>query len=435
MKVDNPKINIRAWKPVEKRKTERVDYKKELAKQEHKSTPKVEQEPKLPEPLLERLDAVDKDDIIFVRDLKEKEVKDLLVEEKEDNHSPFSLIESDSNHLQTDQEQKKTKEDPYKDGIPKYDIEIIDKKTEEGFINRFPSFVRKEDTFTKSYQHDKEPIIVTPPRKKNKRVSFQFNSQLLKTVAAGVGAIVTGMVLGTLLLYYVVNPFFGDQENTTTNSPISVTGQYNSGAASLAISEQVIYVLQAGVFSDRVGAETALSDQKKNGMNGSIVGNGPFHLFVGMTMEKENGVAMANALKEKGIEIYVKEYPISSFKGNLSEETYTSFSKWIQTGDQLVATLASQTGESISTDKSSIDFATIQKQHQQFLIETQALAPLLQQEQLTEQEKVINEMVKQMNISIQALAAYQKNPNQVYLWDIEAGLLNYKMQYQKLMEL
>ena len=422
-KVDNPKINIRAWKPVEKRKTERVDYRKELEKKEKKTMYKEAQEPKHSEPLLERLDAVDKDDIVFVRDLKEKEVKDLLVEEKEDNHSPFSLIESDSNHLQD------------KDDIPKYDIEIIDKKTEDGFKNRFPSFIRKEDTFTNYNHRHVESEIVTPPRKKNKRISFQFNSQLLKTVAAGVGAIITGMVLGTLLLYYVVNPFFGDQENTSMNSPIAVAEQNNSGTASLAISEQVIYVLQAGVFSDRVGAETALAEQKKNGMNGSIIGNGPFHLFVGMTMAKENGVAIANALKEKGIEIYVKEYPINSFKGNLSEETYTSFSKWIQTGEQLVTTLASQTGESISTDKSTIDFTVIQKQHQQFLLDTQALAPLLQQEQLTEQEKVVNEMVKQMNIAIQALAAYQKNPNLVYLWDIEAGLLNYKMQYQKLMEL
>lgn len=319
-----------------------------------------------------------------------------------------------------------------------------------GFLDREPMVEKKpDDTVFERTENIYGPIYVSndffhsnaakrPGKKSKKRkIQFLFHPQLLKSVGAGAGAILTGMLIGYIMLYYFVPVLF--QQDLTTGESNIENVQTNTGDTEIqdlpvqVIPMKTIYLLQAGVFSDLTGAQSMVAEHKNNGHAAVIAGEGPYHIFVGMSSTKEDAVKLKELFG--GTEIYVKAYEIPQYQGKMSDQTYKAFSDCLAAGNEMVSLLSRDSVQRLETSQYSIGYEQIQNLHQQFVLNVQALKKALEQENLVEEQKVVETMAQQLDYAMMALNAYKKNANDLYLWNIQELLINYEMSYEGLVML
>jgi len=369
--MDKPKINVRAWMPLEKRK-KRESYKLK----DHQGNPSLSN-------------------------------KQEQVEEKE-SINPFHSGPSS---------QEKERKQPIK----------------EQQTNKGPWQEQKKYW----NQTDYGPIYVAEERKpkhKKRKKTLSILSEWVHSILAGVGAIITGVFIGYMMLHYFV-PFIFQQQptgsipmqtNENTLPPIVVEQQTR------VISAQAFYLLQAGVFSDYHGAQTTMSMQKNDGRAAIIAGEGPYHVFVGLSFTKENAEMLKEILASQGMEIYIKAYTIPTFTEEMSKKTFDLFFKWLDTGNKMAQVLSKQSIQALDNANTEIDYEQLQQLHQQFLLDKQTLLKALAEKELTTKQKTVQKMAEQMEYAMMALNAYKKNPNPLYLWNIQDLLLNYEMDLEAL---
>lgn len=380
--MDKPKINLRAWEPLEKRKQKKSKI--ETEEEIHlfnMSRNRLQEE--LPEPL--------------VRD------REPMVEKKPDD-KVFERTENITQNLYG------------------------------------PIYVADDsqyDYWDRNNRSSYSNASKRPRKKSKKKIQFLFHPHLFKSISAGAGAIITGMLIGYILLYYFVPALF-QQDLTTNESNVenvqSNTGDHESQDLPVqVIPMKTIYLLQAGVFSDLTGAQSMVAEHKNNGQAAVIAGEGPYHIFVGMSSTKED----AEKLKELfgGTEIYVKAYEIPQYQGKMSDQTYKILSECLAAGNDMVSLLSRESVQRLENPQYSIGYEQIQNLHQQFVLSVQALKKALEQDDLIEEQKVVETMAQQLDYAIMALNAYKKNANDLYLWNIQELLINYEMSYEGLVML
>ncbi|MFX0558983.1 SPOR domain-containing protein [Tepidibacillus infernus] len=380
--MDKPKVNVRAWKPLDKRNKETITWnmEKEL------TIPSVK-------PTLSKKEPTES--LLLPIELLNQNTKNEKQSEKKSEKKDENILEKEHSK-------------------PKYDIEI-----DEQLENR---------------QMYNDQLL---PRNSSKRKRNSSHSNLLwlKTFAAGVSAIATGLLFGWIVLQYFVYPMMnGDAAPTTPPiNEISVVNnpEQNQGAIAL-VPEQFMYMIQAGVFSDQTGAQNVINTLVNKGKVGVVTNSAPYRVFMGIAIRKENADKLKEILTESGMEAYVKEYVIPAFNGNMSKQTAESFTKWINTGEQLVILLTDQSVKMLTNLNEKVEDATIIKSHQEFINEGQVLTGLLTQHNQLNEQNIVQKMTEQMNYAITALNAYKKNPNPQYAWKIQEALMNYKMNYQSI---
>lgn len=355
--MDKPKINIKAWEPIEKRKKKNQT---QLSTQNESRS---------------------------------------ILEENISNYQSQNLENDTSNYIPE----------------TRYNLETDERIEKETiYRNRFPSYT-----------------LSSPKKKYNKKsFGFPFSPQLLKTIAAGLGAIITGIVFGYIILNFFIQPT--SIEETIPISP-STTNSQNEASINnnQIIPLQVVYMLQAGVFSEYNGAQTTLTQLQNLGRAAVISGSGPYHVFVGMSTSKESAMRLKDILSAQDMDLYVKEYVIPEKKVKISNNLDT-FSNFIFTGEQLVQILSDQTINVLENPQYSIEYNQIQVLHQQFLLDVQALKNSIKENYIFVEQEKVKKMEEQMNYAITAMNQYMKSPNSQYLWNIQELLINFKLTYDSL---
>lgn len=381
--MDKPKVNLKAWEPIEKRKNKggtrnggQSDKRKDLDKGFE---------------LSKRIDS--------------------LLQKKRDNQDEDREIvvtnwNSEEKYIYNSYDNSNQREPIYPNKTSKnYNIEI-------------------ESRPHRNYK-----------RKKRRNIKLGISPQLVRMVTASIGAIGMGMIFGYLLLHYFVQPIFTQNHLATDQGKSPVIQNGAVPANSEVVPEQIFYLLQAGVFSEQTGAQKVLLEQKNIGEAAVVNGTGPYHVYIGFSTSKEKGLKMREKLKSEGKDLYLKEYTIQEYRGNMSSETFRLFSEWATTGNNLSKELSNEAIDGILALNNGIDYDSIQKLHQQFLIETQNIKAALGKENLVSEQNLVQGMTDQINYAIAAINAYKKNANNQYLWTIQESIIQYKFKYEELTEI
>ncbi|MGD9677324.1 MAG: SPOR domain-containing protein [Vulcanibacillus sp.] len=302
-----------------------------------------------------------------------------------------------------------------------YQPEIIIPKNNTAQHNRY---YKQEDNIGNDFYINKH-------KHKKKKTTF-FNIRVVKTIGIGIGAIVTGVLLG----YIVLNLFVGNNQQEpliivpSNNSQIV---NYNDNIQTIAgqvIHEQRTYLIQAGVFSNISGAEAIVKKQKDLGRTAVIKQDNSYYVFVGISNSKEQANLLKELLVFEDADLYTKEYIISSREFNMEDSTFTIFYNFINKGQELVSILSEDSIQALVNTQYKINYDEIQKTHQEFLLDIQTLKAALEEENLTVEKDLVQNMSDQINYAIAAVNAHKKNPNSQYLWNIQELLIKYELYYE-----
>ena len=406
--MDKPKVNLRAWEPIEKRK------KRALLEEEYDMDTKKSNEVKHNPRGLNLLNNKEvtnsgsNENIIF-EEVRKKDKE----ENKEYIYMPAYSDARLNEHVHS--------EDIYQ-------------------VSKFGGSGNDRDKYYREYRFSKNKYD-NKRIKPKKRTSFNlvFSQKLTKTLGAGLAAVLLGVVFGYTALNFLVQPMV-NQEAGSQNTTVDTNQNYleNTGGISAGnqiIPEYVIYYLQAGVFSEYEGAKQIQSGHLNNGRAAVITADGSYRVFIAVANDKAKADQLKNSLAAEGMELYVKEYTIPQYHSAVSKESFTTLSNFIVSGDLVVESLAVGSIDSLTTAQNAINYDQIQKLHQQFLLDAQTLKTNLTNEGLNNEELIVQDMTEQIYYAVQALNAYKKNPNSQYLWNIQESLLNYKLKYEELTKL
>ncbi|MBS3679447.1 SPOR domain-containing protein [Ornithinibacillus massiliensis] len=189
--------------------------------------------------------------------------------------------------------------------------------TEESSHNQIHTFARNYDTSTISSSTAK------------KQTTFHMFKPIIIAI---ISALTIGSIMGFVLLKIIVN--FDNNLNGTPAVAMPIEGEEkgkddNQGNASKVdtshymLDSMSAFVLQGGVFSSIANAEAESGKFVEQGYAPVIwEKDNQFYLLVTMRRSKEDLQSDINSLKEKGIEVYAKDWQTSEKEVALTKEEY-----------------------------------------------------------------------------------------------------------------
>lgn len=256
------------------------------------------------------------------------------------------------------------------------------------------------------------------------------------------GAIGTGLLLG----YAALSFFYGGNIDNGSGAGIADTmarpdqtigakdpagvgtsGSLVTGTEKNSIPVQVgaqsYYLLQYGVFSTPAGAEQAQQELLNAGLAAELDPADGNRVYAGMSSDREQAKLLSSALKNQGIELYVREVALSgaqrlSFSGNAEAvNNYFSVSRL------LLSELSSQSASLLSAGPSgaAANTSAVSDLHLQWSEAVKALEQGLS----PEAKNICVELEKSMSQGISALSEYNKNKAQGLLWEVQESMLSF----------
>lgn len=189
--------------------------------------------------------------------------------------------------------------------------------TEETSHNQIHTFARNYDTSTISSSTAK------------KQTEFHMFKPIIIAI---ISALTIGSIMGFILLKIIVN--FDNNLNGTPAVAMPIEGEKNSnddnqgntstiGTSNYTLEPMSAFVLQGGVFSTIANAESESGKFVEQGYVPVIwEKDNQYYLLVSMGRSKEDLQSDINSLKEKGIEVYAKEWQTSEKEIVLTKEEY-----------------------------------------------------------------------------------------------------------------
>lgn len=189
--------------------------------------------------------------------------------------------------------------------------------TEETSHNQIHTFARNYDTSSLSSS------------KAKKQTTFHMFKPIIIAI---ISALIIGSIMGVVLLNIIVN--FDNNWNGTPAVAMPIEGEEkgkddNQGNASTGdtspymLDSMFAFVLQGGVFSSTANAEAESGKFVEQGYAPVIwEKDNQFYLLVTMGRSKEDLQSDINSLKEKGIEVYAKDWQTSEKEIVLTKEEY-----------------------------------------------------------------------------------------------------------------
>lgn len=179
--------------------------------------------------------------------------------------------------------------------------------------NKADEHKKKEQNGNIKIEAAKETIEIIPESEfKKGRSKLQL---LLVTILS---AVVLGVVIGAVMLK-LLTVFEADEAS------VAVSGHVN-GAAGQKSEVLTAYVLQGGVFAKKKNAEEWLAKYNKAGVPATLwKQDESYYLFAGVATAESQAAEQAAEMKQKKLDIYVKEWTAPIANGFLTEKE----KKWI----------------------------------------------------------------------------------------------------------
>ncbi|MED1946170.1 MULTISPECIES: hypothetical protein [Brevibacillus] len=211
-------------------------------------------------------------------------------------------------------------------------------------------------------------------------------------------------------------------------------------AVALQLPAVNMYVAQAGVFQPDASPKTAVEPLEKAGIPHLLYKDASKqYMFAAAAPTRDAVLGFAASLKNKGMDIYVKEFSFPAFEGSVPVGKAANASgdpnvnAFFTHGVKLVQTLSAQSGLIITTGQLSPtakETAELKEIHRQFLEESRKL------EAKEAWKPLLDGMVNGVN---QALAARDKMAEasagkkvesaESYAWQVQAGVLAFFESY------
>ncbi|TMV52925.1 hypothetical protein FE783_01675 [Paenibacillus mesophilus] len=288
-----------------------------------------------------------------------------------------------------------------------------------------------------------------PPTVIHGRYERYNRTPWLKIVASVSGAVATGVMIG----FFVLSMFSGDDTPGVIPGPAGGSGKSasatvpvqtktpavdpsgakdNAAPASSAsaatvsvnIAAQSYTLLQNGVFSNEQGAQAAAAELKKKGLAAYVQPGDKYYVYVGMSPNHDDALALGNVLKEQKMELFLKamaqpavsKIRWSGEQSGAAEPFFTQSGKLVQTiGGFSAARLKEKT-------PSAIDDKTLQTIHTAHQAWTGAIGPFgagLAQDQ----KATLQKWTTAMNTAVTSMDEYKKNPSSALLWEAQSSLM------------
>ncbi|MDC0763306.1 MULTISPECIES: hypothetical protein [Brevibacillus] len=237
----------------------------------------------------------------------------------------------------------------------------------------------------------------------------------------------------------VTGPASPNESQPTQETPTNgnAVGQK---AIALQLPAVNMYVAQAGVFQPDASPQTAVEPLEKAGIPHLLYKDASKqYMFAAAAPTRDAVLGFAASLKNKGMDIYVKEFSFPAFEGSVPVGKAANASgdpnvkAFFTHGVKLVQTLSAQSGLIITTGQLSPtakETAELKEIHRQFLEESRKM------EAKEAWKPLLDGMVNGVN---QALAARDKMAEasagkkvesaESYAWQVQAGVLAFFESY------
>ncbi|MCM3141804.1 hypothetical protein [Brevibacillus sp. MER 51] len=237
----------------------------------------------------------------------------------------------------------------------------------------------------------------------------------------------------------VAGPALPDESQQTQGASMkgNAAGQT---AVALQLPAVNMYVAQAGVFQPDASPQTAVEPLEKAGIPHLLYKDASKqYMFAAAAPTRDAVLGFAASLKNKGMDIYVKEFTFPAFEGSVpvgkaaNAPGDPNVNAFFTHGLKLVQTLSAQSGLIITTGQLSPtakETAELKEIHRQFLEESRKM------EAKEAWKPLLDGMVNGVN---QALAARDKMAEasagkkvesaESYAWQVQAGVLAFFESY------
>ncbi|MBP1930402.1 hypothetical protein [Ammoniphilus resinae] len=285
-------------------------------------------------------------------------------------------------------------------------------------------------------------------KKRSNKIKGTSPKGLGSAVLSVSGAIALGLVFG-----YVVLNFFNSNTGVTPHQPSTPSAAApmsqqlpeqakveSSGGqqqppvqldvnskegkkVSLHLPAQSFHMIQGGVFQNKENAKPILDKIEANGWPHIFQGETPLYLFLGVSLDRNQALAIANHFKD--LDVYIKEYPYSERTITLplkadTNVTQEEWGNWFTKESELITVVGKALSEGLNeggiTAETMKEVAT---SHRSFLDRGREIINKLQQ-----QQELGNRFLNDYSKGITALQRFQKEPVEGYLWQAEQAFLD-----------
>jgi stage II sporulation protein B len=264
------------------------------------------------------------------------------------------------------------------------------------------------------------------------------NIPWFKVAGTAVGAVVTGVLLGYLILTMFTgvnsNPdksaIVDDVKAVTNNGSkeVSVTlpsDALQAGVIAVQIPARTYTFLQNGGFSTQERADQAGAEVRNQGIAAVTESADKFFVYVGVAADRDSAVTLSEQLQAKNMEIYKKPYSLPA----IEEMKWNGNAEFLQTyctqADQLVQMLSGITlvhlEESELTD---ISDSTLQSIQSNFAAWTQTSSQVFK-DATADIKPALQKMTNAMNTAKLSLDEYKKTPSFEMLWQTQTNILQF----------
>ncbi|MFC7393188.1 SPOR domain-containing protein [Scopulibacillus cellulosilyticus] len=168
-------------------------------------------------------------------------------------------------------------------------------------------------------------------------------------------AIIVGMGLGfTLLLAFSghgKNHAVSTVSNTETASQPGQSLKQNASALPAKDLSLHLYVIQAGVFSNKSQADALVNGFHEQGVPGVVEKDGNNYVFIGAQTNQSDVNRMKNYFKDQSISVYTKDWTAKSKQKTVKRNAYN----FMKLGNDLLVSMIPVSGQMILNEGGSIN--------------------------------------------------------------------------------
>ncbi len=290
-----------------------------------------------------------------------------------------------------------------------------------------------------------------------------------KLVASVSAAVITGIVLGLLVLTVFTNggdtePVDADVESAkmndtaasqvpasnedlgamsdgSGNSEVNSVSESNSSENNargneVSLSGRSYHMIQYGMFSTAEGAQTAVQQLAELGLAGAAGSMGDnWYVYAGVSEDKDDILGLAQQLKQREFEVYVKQLDIPATNKLLWQgEDSSKVTSYFNQAQTLVSTVSAitllhlQEAQPTPLETSSVE--SIKGTHQQMMILSSQIANGFDGAEATRFQSMNNAL----NTAVDSMNAYDRSPSRSFLWQAQSAVMRFLLEQHQLVQ-
>lgn len=275
-----------------------------------------------------------------------------------------------------------------------------------------PAQKNDETKITKNEKSSDEIYWQSPSYPPASRKKKKGKQEILSILLSIIGAIMVGVIMGVSIL-----SIFFTNDSTYSKNSIDSHLYLPKTEDSKALKQPFsVYLLQAGSFQHRAGAEEKIRAYRKQGFAAVISAKAPYRIYLGLSFDQKGAFQLAKKYQEKGIDVYVKEHSIS-----FPTKKGSSLSSIFDRSRPIVKELSRLSIDGIVKGGTIHFRPQIEKEYQQMLEEAKRRKGVLSK---GEKDQLVK-LLQALDLAVQSASEAKRNPSQALMWQIQEGLVRY----------